>query len=74
MDAAIRATQAIHMISPAEIQELKNDRHALFFYSRHLVECKKTTITTVNLVALEALGSIHFWVVRMVRAVRFGGA
>ena len=31
MDAAIRATQAIHMISPAEIQKLMNDRHALFF-------------------------------------------
>ena len=31
MDAAIRATQAIHMISPAEIQELMNDRNAFFF-------------------------------------------
>lgn len=52
MDAAIRATQAIHMISPAGNLELLNNRHALFFLQLSFDEMKKTTIMTAKLVAL----------------------
>ena len=69
MDAAIRATQAIHMISPTGNLELLNNRHALFFLQLSFDEMKKTTIMTAKLVALETLGSTRFWVVRMATAV-----
>ena len=44
-----------------------------FFYSCHLMECKKTIITA-TFAALEALGSAQLWVESMISAVTFGAA
>ena len=73
MDAAIRATHATHIIYLPRNENLKMIDMPTFFYSCHLMECKKTIITA-TFAALEALGSTQMWVESMIIAVIFGAA
>lgn len=65
MDAAISATQATHIIHLSRNKNFKMIDTPTFFYSWHLMECKKTIIIA-TFAALEALGSAQLWVESMI--------